>query len=417
MADKCVRAGAAGTASGDDWTNAYTALPASLNRGDTYYIADGSYGSYTFDDANSGTTRITVKKATESAHGPSTGWNSTYGDGQADWTAIVFGGGSANTGGYITFDGVTGGGPDSWETGFGFVINGDVGMPQFVDRNADQIIFQHVEVNVGAVGPEDSRAFTLYASDGFTIRYCYIHDIGMDVFSINVMNDFTVEYCKVARNHSSAEFHGDIVEYQITNASNFVIRWNFFEDCIGSYGFGSHDPTITGYYIYGNIFYWTEEMFFGNGLVGTLSGGGTLNNAKFFNNTIAGAISTGSGTLGLSSMGGGTGADGSNNLWYRASGSGIVTGTTTATNTSYNGGAESDAEEKLTGNPFANFPTSFELAANSTAGTDLGSPYNTDMFGNVRATWTRGAIEFDGSPPAGDALNATNLNATTLTVG
>src|SRR5688572_24108169 len=173
MANKCVRSDAVGTGTGDDWTNAYTALPANLTRGDTYYIADGTYAAYTFDDANSGTTRIVVKKATESDHGPSTGWLSAYGDGQAVWGSIVFGGASANTGGYITFDGATGGGPDNWETGFGFLINGDVGMPQFVDRNADEIIFQHVDVDVGAIGPEDSRAFTLYSSDGFTIRYCY----------------------------------------------------------------------------------------------------------------------------------------------------------------------------------------------------------------------------------------------------
>ena len=32
---------------GNDWTD----LPASLVRGDTYYIADGAYTNYVFDDA------------------------------------------------------------------------------------------------------------------------------------------------------------------------------------------------------------------------------------------------------------------------------------------------------------------------------------------------------------------------------
>jgi parallel beta-helix repeat protein len=57
-----VRAGAIGNGTGSDWTNAITQLPATLTRGYTYYIADGSYGSYTFDDAVSGTQVITLKK-------------------------------------------------------------------------------------------------------------------------------------------------------------------------------------------------------------------------------------------------------------------------------------------------------------------------------------------------------------------
>ena len=74
-------------------TGAYKALPATLVRGDTYYIADGSYPSYTVDDAVSGTIVITIKKATTSAHGTENGWDSSYGDGQAVFTSsewVVF---------------------------------------------------------------------------------------------------------------------------------------------------------------------------------------------------------------------------------------------------------------------------------------------------------------------------------------
>ena len=63
-ANRYVRQGATGSPNGIDWTNAYTALPATLTRGDTYYIADGTYSSYTFDDAISGTTYITIKGIT-----------------------------------------------------------------------------------------------------------------------------------------------------------------------------------------------------------------------------------------------------------------------------------------------------------------------------------------------------------------
>src|SRR3989344_8081335 len=76
-----VRAGASGN--GSDWANAYCSLPSSLVRGDTYYIADGTYSGYSFNTPASGTQYITIKKAIESDHGTNAGWQSGYGDGQA----------------------------------------------------------------------------------------------------------------------------------------------------------------------------------------------------------------------------------------------------------------------------------------------------------------------------------------------
>src|SRR3989344_9456483 len=82
-ANRYVRQGATGLPNGTDWTNAYTSLPATLTRGDTYYIADGTYGGYTFDDPTSGSTIITIKKATISDHATDVRWDNTYGDRQA----------------------------------------------------------------------------------------------------------------------------------------------------------------------------------------------------------------------------------------------------------------------------------------------------------------------------------------------
>ena len=63
-ANHYIRAGAAGAKNGNDWTNAWTTLPASNSfvRGDTYYVADGNYGAQTFGTTASGTTLIIVKK-------------------------------------------------------------------------------------------------------------------------------------------------------------------------------------------------------------------------------------------------------------------------------------------------------------------------------------------------------------------
>jgi hypothetical protein len=80
-ADHHVRDG--GTGSGESWSDALDDLPSDLVRGDTYYVADGSYGSCSLDDEVSGSDYIHVKKATVSDHGTSTGWSDSYADGQA----------------------------------------------------------------------------------------------------------------------------------------------------------------------------------------------------------------------------------------------------------------------------------------------------------------------------------------------
>jgi hypothetical protein len=395
-----VRAGAGGN--GSDWNNAFSSLPSTLVRGATYYVADGSYGGYTFDDANSGTSLITVKKATASDHGTNTGWSAAYGDGQATFGGLTF------LRGYYVFDGQTGGGPGNWESGFGFKVNGEISMQQFVDNGADRITLRHTEINVGQTGPNNVRGMTLYGSDFFTLSYVYLHDSGCDLISMNVMNDFTIEYSKLARNRQAEPgCHGDLIEYQIGDARNFTIRYNFFEDIVGSYAFGSHGPTITNYEIYGNIFYWTIEPFFGNGLVGCLSGGGTLQNVRFYNNTLSGNLTNNVGNVGFGILRG-SGHQAFNNIWHRQSGTGFSHGwsnTSHSNNTFYNGSGGGD--QNLSGNPFvASSSRNFALAAATSAGSALSSPYNVDMTGKARGsdgTWDRGALERSGAsttPPA-----------------
>ena len=73
-ANHFVRQGATGSGSGADWSNAYTALPAPLGRGDTYYMAAGSYSGRAFSTPASGTTVITIKTATVADRGSRHGY-------------------------------------------------------------------------------------------------------------------------------------------------------------------------------------------------------------------------------------------------------------------------------------------------------------------------------------------------------
>src|SRR3990172_8979021 len=82
-ANRYIRAGAVGNGSGSDWTNACTDFTgscavSSLVRGDTYYVGAGTYGSRTFNTAESGTIVNHNKGATVADHGTDTGWQATY---------------------------------------------------------------------------------------------------------------------------------------------------------------------------------------------------------------------------------------------------------------------------------------------------------------------------------------------------
>lgn len=113
-----VRSDAGGANNGNDWANAYTSLPNTLIRGDTYYIADGNYPGYIFDDAVDGNKYIYIKKATADEHGTNVSWLNSYGDGQAFFRAPVNRTIVEIRVSNIIFDGVKGDGTKNSEYGF-----------------------------------------------------------------------------------------------------------------------------------------------------------------------------------------------------------------------------------------------------------------------------------------------------------
>jgi hypothetical protein len=402
-----------GACTGWGTANACDSFPATLVRGDTYCVADGSYSSAAFNTANSGTTRITIRKA---VHGDGTcdqgtNWTSSYGDGRA-----TFGPLSVTTG-YWTIDGVTGGGPgrtpatSDWDcTSCGFVFRGEssIGVSSAGSPgNPDSVVLRHVEIDGLDDGSGSSeRALKIWYADNLLIEHSYIHDAKCDLLSGGGLNNLTIQYSKLARPHQTV-CHGDLMEWQAAGGSNIVFRWNFFEDVVGSYAFGTHDPTIDGYEIYGNVFYWTPSIagsiFFGNGLIGVLSAStGGLRGVKFYNNTLVGPISSDAGILGFMNLGVGGSGSAINNIWEKTnSGTGysVGLGYSNSGNSCYDGSG--GCNQNLSGSaPLANYAgRNLTLTAATAAGTALSSPYNIDMYGNVRGAdgnWDRGAFEYSG---------------------
>jgi hypothetical protein len=396
-ANRYVRAGASGSGSGSDWTNAYVALPASLVRGDTYFIADGSYSGYTFDDAASGTMLLTIKKATESDHGTSVGWASTYGDGVAAFSGQL----NFTTSNWV-LDGQTGGGPGNWTSGFGFKVNVATAIAPLRVGAVNNISIRHIEaqgtLNNNQGGSFGQDGIAVYGGTNVTLSYYYLYDMGRCIFFLSTQ-DFIAEYGYTGRHVSSAAVHSELASIW-----NFAIpvqrvtfRYNVFTHVEGTGGiiFEGDDARI-----YGNVFYrpagdtWEQ----GNGVIGTWTVN-TLTNAKVYNNSFI-VTGTNGPVFGSLYTAPTTGNEARNNVFYSVANVGLGGLFPTYSHNHYvstTSGAET-GKTTATGDPFVNFVgLDFRLKAPTAAGITLPSPYNVDMFGNVRGadgTWDRGAVEF-----------------------
>jgi hypothetical protein len=193
-----------------------------------------------------------------------------------------------------------------------------------------------------------------------------------------------------------------------------IVRWNIFKGATGGSTatvVGNNSDFSTGE-IYGNVF---DGVEVGNAVISGTSVA-SLSNCLIYNNTFANCEMV----TDLWIDGPGTGNIAKNNLLYSMSGDAddvtrsynhyVDTTNTPSTGTDPN-------RTTGTGDPFVNLAGGvYTLTSNTTAGTDLGAPYNVDMLGNTRTTWTRGALEFESGAPS-VTLNLTTLNATTLTIG
>lgn len=407
-----VKAGGAGANNGSDWSNAYSSLPTSLVRGGTYYVATGNYPSYTFDDAESGTSVITVKKATQADHGTETGWQSAYGAGQAVFNSVI----RFNTG-YYVFDGQTRNEAD-WFAGSAYGI-------QIAHNNQDENII------IGTSGG--------YAASNITIKYVFINAIYQNlpsttirrvaidtdtysgpthtnlVFSrmyvygsgnvwlLRTTNGSIVEYSASNGVASNAANHGEIVNL-FYSGNNAIVRYNIFKNAYTDGGGGGTAlvaiTQANGLQFYGNVM---QDFNVGDGAVGF--DGYTSSHNRVYNNTFIGGKGWNAGVA----WGSGTDNLVYNNLWVNC------TTVNLAGSHDYNGFSDSNSRGEA--HAQLNVPTSLftdynnrvvTLTADTSAGTPLSSPYNYDMHGTLRGTggvWDRGAFQFGSSAPVATQPN------------
>ncbi len=323
-----IYASAKGSGNGSSWANAYTGFgtgsgqvsPAKMQRGVTYWIANGNYGAQNFTTPASGTQLITIEGATSASHGPATDWSDSYA-GKA-----VFGGGQTGVfTGYWDFEGQTRG--SDWQSGYTimFDLNGVSGKSGVITNRdssgkaASNLFFDYVEVRGSNMNftynSGSSSNCSTYCDGGFYtgsptnnlyVGHSWIHDVGDTQFQSNINDSsansngsgWIIEYNYISRDHTGDQANGAHSEAFSSTVQNMTVRYNYFQDILSSgviTDASGGNPDVGPWFVYGNIVFWTDNAVMtsnstasglGDGFVSFF--GGTVHGTSYIvHNTIA----------------------------------------------------------------------------------------------------------------------------------
>jgi hypothetical protein len=455
-----------GSHTGTDWNNAYAGLPATLVRGDIYYLADGNYGSHlSLNTAASGTLTIELRKAQSYDYGANgctssiaAGWNaSTMGSAQAYW-ASAGSGRIVNLGsdGYYVING-NGNNASTNEVGCGGVQatppstmkgpapnpaacgiriddstctstanNGCDGGSGVMGGAGANITWESVEwfgQGLNANGNNNSETYFWFATPPLTnatVTHSYLHNASTTFFTVvnGAWNSGSFDHNYVWGLFDGSLNHGEAIQLQGSNSGD-VIHHNIFRDQQTN---GDMVAVITG--TQSNMAFYDNVDFcsaggtstscrHNDGVIGCFNSQ-TCKNYLIYNNTFSFP-----GNCGWNVSGGPSTMTVENNIWYDCSAVGMNGGTNIVDYNSFLNSGQSavgshDISSSAAPNPFVNLPVGDAHLSSSGADWNnrlpLSAPYNVDLYGNTYTT-DRGAAQYNGSaaqppnPPTG--LSAT----------
>ncbi len=435
-----VREGANGN--GLDWENAFGQLPDVLERGSTYYLADGTYGPYTFDDPVDGEKYIYVYKATESEHGTDTGWDTTYGDGTALFTtASGFYTINIETS-YLEINGKEAYGikvtTTNCDNNFDLVFTDGVASQGGHGFGAKNITLAYCELEHCGEDQGDNVHNALYMRGEldkddlcrfWTISHNYLHDVNITCIKTRGVTDSLIEHNTFARRHTDGKRHGELISWNDSGLNqNNIFRYNFLYDSAGTgmLVIKDDDGHQSGWKIYGNVFYTTDKERYpvSNGAIcNTGPGKALLSDVEVYNNTFVNITdaSRGDPDPPFSIQDETSGNVFKNNICINTD---DVFGEIERSHNLWNNQdyAENDLDgsgQLWTGSTelFTDFGNHDYTLTQATEPGDssIGSEYNTDMLDNVRGedgNWDRGAFEYVSS-----TTSSSSTSTSTSTTG
>ncbi|MEE8608691.1 MAG: hypothetical protein V3S55_13880 [Nitrospiraceae bacterium] len=414
--DHAVRAAATGADDGTNWDDAFTALPANLTRGDTYFIADGSYSRYTFDDA--GTTRVTVIAATIASHGPAGGWLNSYA-GTATFATVP----ADTTAFLIQADNITLSGAQrtTKTSGHGIFLDCSASTGPFcwavqIDSGVDGVIIAFVEIEGtgdAGIATTPTEGVRCIGCTDLTVQSSYIHDC-QDCMQTGGATTILYERNTCFNNGTDVVFHGQA--WADEDSDSVVIRYSDFVDIEGTGGIivlsrEAGSQTAEGWDIYGITFRCISGSGngceFPNGTIACINGE-TCTNWRMFNISV---FNVPSGNAGFRCLNGCLGSNrvADNNLWFDVTGAGGIvldlalthdwnTGLNITAGCGWATGGNETCTTTGSSDPYVDAANGdFHLVAATVAGDTKASPFNIDPDGNTRGadgTWDRGTFEF-----------------------
>jgi len=409
-----------GNNSGSDWSNACQGFSgncavSSLVRGDTYYIAKGTYGGQTFNKPASGSMPITIKSPTAGEHCSDTGFSATAHVGQA-----VFNGSTIIDSDFWIIDGQYGTEFSKGSYGIKFKWGGGNADSLYCRNGCGDSTFRYIEI-------QGSNYANSYCDEGMLVNgynhpgsptsnilidRAYSYQSGNN-FKINSARNVILQNSILDENYSNANCHGENIA---SNDSSLTVRHNTIKDCAGTACMATPCAYCgtSQFEIYGNVFLKTQSgpcvaNGGGSGSPDCLSSifrnlGNNITSLKIYNNTFTGfaasLMSSGSTTaVWVNSSGTTSNSDFKNNLFYNNGPIQLGNGSSCAANAYYSTIRDSAAcaGDQIAGsvNPLVNATSDFHLRVDTSPWSALPFPYNVDGDGLTRSS-SRGAFQFAG---------------------
>jgi hypothetical protein len=437
-----------GSQTGADWNNAYAGIPATLTRGDIYYLADGSYPAYTFSEGASGTTTVELRKAQSYDNCTATGWSTgAMGSAQAKFSGnpairvngpyfTMNGNGNSTASGCGGAPGtsVTSEPPTPSDCGISLAGSGGTtsGALNVISLGSSNAKFNYVELvasgtnNIGGSG--SLEVFGAGSGGYLTITHMYARNSGcvyvQDIGTNSLIDHSYFWGTEVYGAPGSEACHGQ-AEFESGGTNNGVRSDNVYRDITGTavWTFAAGAGTNNNWQFYNNVvFFSSPQNSFGgltDAVLDCINSGVECTNFTFVQNTISNCLANGvfgAVSCGIMFENGNGSYIAENNLWYSnpsgrisfcCSGTSITEDYNSFLNNSASPGSGAHDVNVASGapDPFANWQGSnFNLTSDNADWNSrlaLGSPYTTDVNGTT-FTSDRGAYQSTvaGSAPA-----------------